>query len=176
MISFEAFEKDYPLIPIKNSRISISYVNFRDDCEIIQAACHALLKKIPPQTDFLVILGDKANGLGTLLAVRAKLPWIILTSKETPEGVYKKVCYTSITSGEKMMMISPRQADEIRGKNIVVLDDVISSGETMKAALELVNESCVLTLMTVLTEEKERTEFQGLGLISLAHIPIVRGV
>ena len=68
-------------------------MNFRDDNELVIQSAKALsgfeylnfllLKKknadiLPKQTEVVLILGDKANILGALMAQAAGIPWIVL--------------------------------------------------------------------------------------------------
>ena len=61
--------------------------------------------------------GGGMSAEGVLLAKTLKLPWVILTNKATPEGVFKQTSYSSITSGDKKMFLSSAQREKIEGKN-----------------------------------------------------------
>lgn len=174
-IAFGSYKMDAPLMrPKPSSSFEIAYINFRDDHELVIAAALELSKKIPKGTEAIVILGDKSNGLGVLLSNTLKLPWIILTSKETPEGSVKVVSYNSITSGNKKMHINKSQLEKLKGKKIIILDDVISTGGTMRAALELLKESTakIQGIMCAFTEEDDRTVIDRHPIIKLGHLPV----
>ncbi len=174
-VSFDGFSKNFPKVrPSSGAPVEIVYVNFRDDHELVIAAAHAIAKKIPLGTELIVILGDQANGLGVLVATQAKLPWIIIKNKEGIEGVSKKIAYSSITSGSKKMFLSPLQLEAIKGKKVVIMDDVISTGSTVKAAASLIGDSVqkILGFMCVFTEEVQHTEINGIPVTSLGHLPV----
>ena len=176
-IAFDAFLKVYDTVQAsENSPVDIVYTNFRDDMDLVKAAAQALARRIPSGTELIVILGDKANGLGVLVATQANLPWIILTNKPTPEGVCKHVSYSSITSGHKTMFMSKTLCEKIRNKKIILLDDVISSGGTMKAALDLVKESgaYIQGIFCAFTENIQRQNLKGYSITSLGHLPIFK--
>lgn len=160
--------------PITGSPVDIVYLNFRDNDSLVNEAAKELAKKIPKDTQLIVIIGDKANGLGVLTAFHAKLPWIILTGKDIPEEPIKTLSYHSVTSGHKKMSIYKDQLNKIDGKKIVILDDLVSSGNTMKVALKLLQESSaiVLKLICAFTEENNRTQLEGYALAKIGHLPV----
>jgi adenine/guanine phosphoribosyltransferase-like PRPP-binding protein len=84
---------------------------------------------------------------------------------------------TSITSkGEQRLLLDRRAVPLLEGKRVVVVDDVIASGSSIKGSVDLVRKAGgnVVGIGVVLTEAKEWMEPMGedAGLIhSLAHIP-----
>jgi adenine phosphoribosyltransferase len=178
-IQFDGFSKDYQVRPVEaEPSIQIVYINFRDDSELIKACATALLKKFQDeQIDYFVILGDKANGLGTLMGVQKNLPWIILTNKAIPEKKGESVEYASITGGNKKMFISGEQMARIKGKKVVIIDDVLSTGGTMRAAIQLVKMAGadIKAISCPFTEEHERQgKFEDIKLVTLGHLPVYK--
>lgn len=169
------FEKEYPYVTPKESHVQIAYLNFREDRELINACANELARKIPLETEMIVILGDKANILGAQIAEIKKLDWIVMTSKESPLGSANSIRYSSITSGNKTMFLANDSAEKVRGKKVVVVDDVISTGGTMGASLNLLR--CenvkILATMCAFTEETERNDFEGTKLIYLGHLNVL---
>lgn len=152
-------------------------MNFRDDGELNKAAAAAMAEKIPEGTEVVVILGDKANILGAFMAEKAGLPWIVLVTKKLPEGNFaKSSVFQSITTPgtDKTIYISEKQATAIRGKKVVIMDDVISTGATMKAGIEVVIKAGarIQGIMCAFTEDKPVTELSGHPVISLGNIPV----
>lgn len=180
-VVFNGFHKSYPIVPVKKgSDTGVVYINFRDDNGIVKAAAKELARRMPQDIDYLVILGDKANGLGVLTAVAANKPWEILAAKETPIPTKRSIEYGSITSGRKNLYLNIEQAERLKGKKIALLDDVISTGGTMNAAVDLLLQSSVSisSIMCVCTEGDEREVFEwtstaSFPLIKLAHLPVV---
>lgn len=180
-VAFDGFQKTYPVVkPKPESPVNIVYINFRDDNAIVQAAAKALSTKIPKNVSHMVVLGDKANGLGVLVACESQCPWIILTAKETPIPTQDYIHYGSITSGDKTLYLNKQQAEALQGKTVVILDDVISTGGTMRAAVQLLrrNNINVHSVMCVATEGKDITSFNpgddtsDLPLVKLTHLPV----
>lgn len=178
LIEFPGFAKEYPVVSSsEKSPVDIVYVNFRDDVEMISAAAKALAEKIPSGTEYIVILGDKANILAAFMAQHKQLPWIVLVTKQIPEGAFAKSnVFQSITTPgvDKKIYISKAQAQKIKDKKVVIIDDVISTGATVKAGIEAVLKAGakIQAVMCAFTEDKEVKELSGLPVISLTHVPI----
>lgn len=177
-VEFPGFRKEYRLrLPRVSSKakVQLVYTNFRDDRELVIACARELGKLIPAGTEYLVILGDKANGFATLMAVELNIPWVILTSKLTLEAVWHSMPYRSITSGMKMMYLSEEQVDKIHEKKVILVDDVLSSGDSMDTAVRLCRShagALVQGIACPFTEGTKRTEFMGYPMYTLGHLPL----
>jgi adenine phosphoribosyltransferase len=174
------WEKKYDVrSPSPESAFGIVYINFREDQEVIDVMVGALQNRLPQGLDLCVIVGDKANIFGALLARAKGLPWIVLTSKK-PLTSFEKITYRSITSGEKTLFLSQDQAKKIRNKRLVILDDVLSTGETMAAAVKLVKGAGgqIEGLVVGFTEGEDRknlsVEESPYPLIKGGHLPLFK--
>jgi adenine phosphoribosyltransferase len=80
----------------------------------------------------------------------------------------------SVTSGEQQYWVEQADIDYLHDKRVVLVDDVISSGGTATTFLKVLSlVQCKLqALCCVLTEETRWTEFEGIPVISLNHIPL----
>lgn len=177
-VEFSGFAKEYAVISTSaKAPVDIVYMNFRDDGDLITAAAKAMAEKIPQGTEVVIILGDKANILGALVAKEANLPWIILVTKQLPEGTFaKSTVFQSITTPgtDKTIYITKAQASAIKGKKVVILDDVVSTGATMKAGIEVITKADgkIQGIMCAFTEDKPVSELSGYPVISLGNVPV----
>ncbi|MDR1266617.1 MAG: hypothetical protein LBK42_13930 [Propionibacteriaceae bacterium] len=81
---------------------------------------------------------------------------------------------TSVTTAAPQKFFLGRDRYEmLRGRRVCVVDDVVSTGGTMGAFCDLARRVGfdIVLIACVLTEGLERTEFEGVPLISLDHIP-----
>ncbi|MDR0459661.1 MAG: hypothetical protein LBG68_04240 [Coriobacteriales bacterium] len=62
----------------------------------------------------------------------------------------------------------------LKGKKVCILDDVLSTGGTLRAMLQMAERiDCqVIVIAVVLTEEVAWQEFEGVPVVSLDHIPL----
>lgn len=188
------FSKNYPVVtPKGNDKVSIAYVSdFRDNTSLALASAKEIVQQLQEknllnQIGTVVIPGDKANMLGAFLwmeITRTLSPnntfdfatgvdFCILSPSEKSPSVFT-VDYSSITGGDKKLPIREDQVKKIEGKNILVFDDVVSTGGTLSAMQKIVEKSGgkVLAFACAATEGEKRTEFNEKPLFSVAHLPV----
>ena len=56
-------------------------------------------------------------------------------------GVFEAKVHSITTEKEQTLYLDAAEAEQIKGKNILIVDDVISSGESLHAIEELVNQA-----------------------------------
>jgi len=81
----------------------------------------------------------------------------------------------SITTPEPQKFFLGRESyNMLRGKRVVAVDDVISTGGTMRAFFELSRQIGfkIVTIAAVLTEDTRWTEYENTPVISIDHIPL----
>jgi adenine phosphoribosyltransferase len=81
---------------------------------------------------------------------------------------------TSITTSvPQKFYLGRERCDMLRGRRVCVVDDVVSTGGTMGAFLDMATRVGfeIVLIACAFTEGIERTEFHGIPLISLDHIP-----
>ena len=78
------------------------------------------------------------------------------------------------TKGAQELWIGKEKYQHFVGKKLCFLDDVVSTGGTIDAMLELAPKIGIeiAVIACVLTEGVERTEYKGIPLVSLDHIPL----
>ncbi len=86
----------------------------------------------------------------------------------------KTVVKSITTKNEQTMVVDGRDADKIRGKKVLLIDDVVSTGGTFKAMEELIDEiGCeVVGYAAVL---KESSDFEAENLFYIQDLPLFLG-
>lgn len=87
----------------------------------------------------------------------------------------KHVSAKSITTqGQQDLWIGKEKYEHFQGKKLCFVDDVVSTGGTVDAALAMAKEIGVeiSVIACVLTEGGERTDYMGIPLVSLGNIPL----
>jgi len=78
------------------------------------------------------------------------------------------------TAAPQQFFLGRDQQDLLQGKRICVVDDVLSTGGTLRAVYAMAEKlSCTIAVNAfVLTEETQYDSFEGVPVVSLDHIPL----
>ena len=143
-----------PLCPL-NDKLKIGAFVIFGDAELTVACAAELLKKAP---EFDYIITAEAKGIplahemsrqsGKKYFVARKKPKLYMT------GVFDAIVNSITTEGEQHLYLDTAEAEQMKGKKILIVDDVISLGESLKAVQTLVNqaEGEIVGNMTILAE------------------------
>ena len=132
-------ERKLEKFPVSDSLDIAAFIIF-GDVELTIAGCAELLKKAP---EFDVILTPEAKSIPMAyeLSRQSGKPYIVARKGVK---VYMRnpleVEVTSITTQKKQhLYLGETEVDMIKGKRVLVLDDVISTGESLEAVRKLVS-------------------------------------
>jgi adenine phosphoribosyltransferase len=147
-------DRSLPLCKLNDELQIAAFVIF-GDAELTVACAEELLKKAP---EFDYIITAEAKGIplahemsrqsGKKYFVARKKPKLYMT------GVFDAIVNSITTEGEQHLYLDTAEAEQIKGKRILIVDDVISLGESLKAVQSLINqaEGNIVGNMTVLAE------------------------
>lgn len=172
-IEIAGLKRDLRLFQIKPG-LKIAILNILGDTELVQACALELGKQLKDvKFDVLVTAEAKSIPLAYALSVEMKKPYIILRKTYKPYmGDALKAETLSITTGQPQVLIMDEKDREImKGKKVVIVDDVISTGSTLqgmrmvleKAGANVIKEAAILT-------EGERSKWEEI--VSLGHLPL----
>ena len=134
-------ERDLPICPL-NDKLSIGAFVIFGDCELTQACATELLKKAP-EFDYLITAESKGIPLAYEMARQLGCKKWMLARKGVK--LYMKdvigVEVRSITTDHvQKLYIDGEDAALMKGKRILIVDDVISTGESLTALEKLVEQ------------------------------------
>jgi len=131
-------DRKLPLCPL-NEKLQIGAFVMFGDAELTVACADALLKKAP---EFDYIITAEAKGIplahemsrqsGKKYFVARKKPKLYMT------GVFDVVVNSITTEGEQHLYLDTAEAEQMKGKKVIIVDDVISTGESLKAVEKLI--------------------------------------
>lgn len=130
-----------PLFPVDENTQIAAFIML-GDVEITSAAAEELKKKLPP---FDVIVTAEAKGipLAHELARITGRPYI--TARKSPKVYMENIITTDVdsitTKGTQKLHLGGSDAEKLRGKKVLIADDVISTGKSLEA-LEKLAELC----------------------------------
>ncbi|HHW45948.1 MAG TPA: adenine phosphoribosyltransferase [Clostridiales bacterium] len=132
-------ERELPLCAI-NNQIDIAAFIIFGDVELTVAASKELLKKCP-EFDIIITPEAKSIPLAYEMARQSNKPYVVARKSKKlymrdPLGVKVK---SITTAHEQELYISADDVKLLKGSRVLIVDDVISTGESLMAVEELVN-------------------------------------
>jgi adenine phosphoribosyltransferase len=172
-IEIAGIHRDLALFEVKPG-LRIAILNILGDTELVEACAKALAEKLNTVNyDVFVTAEAKSIPLAYALSVATGKPYVILRKSYKPYmGDALRSETLSITTGEpQSLFLDEKDKNLIHGKNVIIVDDVISTGSTLqgmrmimeKAGAKIAAEVAILT-------EGERAKWSDI--ISLGHIPV----
>ena len=140
-MTIAGLERHLPLCPLNEHMRIAAFVIFGDD-EITVASATELLKKAP---EFDVLITAEAKGIPLVyeMARQSGKPYYIARKYPKlymPNAVAVEVRSITTDKQQTLYMDESEMAD-IRGKKVLIVDDVISTGESLKALETIVNKA-----------------------------------
>ena len=132
-------ERDLPICPL-NDKLSIGAFVIFGDCELTVACASELLKKAPA-FDYIITAESKGIPLAYEMARQCGAKKWLLARKGAK--LYMRDLFSvevrSITTDHvQKLYLDGEDARLMQGKRILIVDDVISTGESLRALEELV--------------------------------------
>lgn len=134
--------RDLPICKVSDSLDIAGFVIF-GDYELTEACARELAKKLPPH-DYIIAPEAKAIPLAHELARQLGEKKHFVARKGLKAYMVDPICVEvkSITTAKtQTLYIDGRDAEMMKGKRIVLVDDVISTGESIEALEKLVTQS-----------------------------------
>ena len=134
-------QRQLPLIDL-NSELKIASFVILGDAELTHEAARLLAPLLPTDFDALVTMESKGIPLAHELALLTKHPPYVTTVQ-------------AITTSEpQQLVLDGADAHALKGQRVILVDDVISTGGSLKAGAQLLKEcgATVITQAAILTE------------------------
>jgi len=138
-IEVAGVKRELPVIEIKEN-LSIASFVILGDTELVCAAAEEIVKKLP-KVDILITAEAKGIPLTFEISRLLKMKKYIVVRKSIKPYMDSPIIdeVVSITTQKKQLLVLDElDASEIKGKRVAVIDDVISTGESIKAIERLV--------------------------------------
>lgn len=141
-MNIAGLDRSLPLCPVTDDLYIGAFVIFGDP-ELTTACAKELLKKVP-EYDYIITAEAKGIPLAHEMArlagnqkyfVARKKPKLYMT------GVFETVVNSITTEGEQKLYLDIADAEIMKGKKILIVDDVVSTGESLAAVEKLINDA-----------------------------------
>lgn len=164
-------ERELPICPV-NENLSIGAFVMFGDVELTKHAASELLKRAP-KCDYLIAPEAKAIPLVYEMSRQSGIPYLLARKKAKAymSGVFRVDVQSITTAGVQTLVIDKADADKMQGRDIIIIDDVISTGESLRAMEALVGQAGgnIVAKMAVLAEgdAADRTDITVLAPLPL---------
>lgn len=134
-------ERELEMFPVSDKLDIAAFIIF-GDVELTIKGCEELLKKVP-EFDVVITPEAKSIPMAYEMSRQSGKPYIIARKGLK---VYMRnpieVSVTSITTQkEQKLFLGETEVNKIKGKRVLIIDDVISTGESLSAVRELVKKA-----------------------------------
>ena len=154
-MTIAGLKRDLPICRV-NDDLNIGAFVIFGDCELTTACARELLARAP-EYDYIITAESKGIPLAQEMArLNGDAKWM-LARKGVKLYMQDVVCVevkSITTSAVQKLYLDGKDAEMMKGKRVLIVDDVISTGESLRALEELVNASGgnIVGKMTILAE------------------------
>lgn len=139
-MTIAGLERELPICKV-NDKLDIAGFVIFGDVEMTVASAAELLKKCP-DFDYIVSPEAKAIPLAHEMARQSGKPYFVCRKgaklyMQSPVSVNVR---SITTDKEQTLFMDSLEGEQLRGKRVIILDDVISTGESLLAVKKLVEE------------------------------------
>ena len=171
-IDIAGLKRNLPICKVTDDLYIGAFVIFGD--VELTVHCAAELLKLAPEYDYLIAPEAKAIPLLYEMARQSGADKYFLARKKAKaymQGVFEVKVQSITTAGEQTLVIDAEDAEQIKGKRILILDDVISTGESLRAVEALVEKAGgnIVGRMAILAEGDAANRDD---IITLAPLPL----
>lgn len=172
VLDIAGFKKELPVCPV-NENLSIGAFIMFGDVPLTEHCARELLKRAP-EYDYIIAPESKAIPLAYEMA-RQHGDSNHFIARKNAKAYMKNIFEVSVKSITTMnvqrLILDGEDAAKIKGKRMILLDDVISTGESI-AAVEALVEKAGGIVVAKMTPVAEGDAFDREDIIALAKLPL----
>ncbi len=137
-INIAGLERELPLCPLNDKTDIGAFIMF-SDVEITVKSAEKLIKKCP-ECDVILTAESKGIPLAYEMSRQLGIPYVVARKsvKLYMQNVVSVEVKSITTSNMQTLYLDGVKADMLKNKRVLIVDDVISTGESLKALEKLV--------------------------------------
>jgi adenine phosphoribosyltransferase len=174
-VEIAGLKRDLPLFEVAPG-LRIAVLNILGDTELVEACAAALADRLAQvEYDLLVTAEAKSIPLAHALSVVTDKPYVVLRKVyKLYMGETVQAETLSITTGQPQTLhLDEKDRSLVRGRRVVLVDDVVSTGSTLKGMRKVVElaGARVAAEAAIFTEGDPEAWKQ---ILSLGHLPLFK--
>jgi adenine phosphoribosyltransferase len=175
-IDIAGVHRELPLFEVAPG-LRIAVLNILGDTELVQACAKALAEKLSNLDYFAMITAEaKSIPLVYALSVVTGKKYVVLRKSYKPYmgAALSAESYSITTGAPQMLYLDEKDQDALRGKKVIIVDDVISTGSTLSGMRMLMEriEAEVVGEVAIFTEGDDPSVWKHI--ISLGNLPLFK--
>lgn len=172
-VDLQGYKAQLPIIPLP-SGVNIAFFNLHGNVQLTEH-CGKQLAKMVTDCDVLLTAESKGLQLTHVMARELGHPYYAVARKSKKlymqDGLEVKINSSITTGRQQKLYISKHDADLMRGKKVGIVDDVVSTGNSLVGLEKLVEMSggtvCKKAFVLAEGEAAKRKDICFLGVIPL---------
>jgi adenine phosphoribosyltransferase len=174
-MNIKGFKTELPILPLP-SGIKIAFFNLHGN-QALTEHCGKELSKYLTDCDVIITAESKGLQLAHVTARELSMPYYAVARKSKKlymqDGISVKYGSSITTGTPQELFLSKHDVDLIKGKKVGIVDDVISTGESLAGLVALVEKACgIVHKKAFVLAEGDAKNRQDI--IYLATIPILK--
>ena len=139
VMNIVGLERHLPLCPLPTGDLIAAFIMF-NDVELTIATAKVLLEKAP---EYDLIMTAESKGIPLAYEMSRQSGNEYLVARKGPKLYMKNIIQVDVasitTENKQILCLGEDDANRIRGKKILLVDDVISTGESIHALEKLID-------------------------------------
>jgi adenine phosphoribosyltransferase len=153
--------------------VVIAILNILGDTDLTEAVSHELVSRLPEESEMLVTAEAKSIPLVYAMSVKSGLPYAILRKSRKPymTGAISAEVISITTGQPQSLWLDGRDIARVQGRKLVFVDDVISTGSTLKGSRILLEKAGaeIIAAAAIMTEG-DNPDWENV--IALGNLPL----
>ncbi len=171
-VEIGGLRRDLPLFEVA-PQVKIAIFNMLGDTEIVERAADLLAAQMPANAQVIVTPEVKAVPLAHAVSIRTGIPYVVARKIRKPYMVNcLEADVVSITTGKpQTLYLDGKDRPLVEGKNAILVDDVISTGSTLRG-MRLLMQHANATIVAEMAVFTEGNDADWTQVIALGHLPV----
>ncbi|MDT8897377.1 MAG: phosphoribosyltransferase family protein [Thermanaerothrix sp.] len=172
-VELAGLKRDLPLFEVKPG-LRIAILNILGDTALVQASAKALSERLVGYDfDVIVTAESKSIPLAHALSLELDKPYIVLRKAYKfymGEALHSET--VSITTGvPQTLYLDEKDRAMLKGKKVLLLDDVVSTGSTLEGMRNLMAQAeAIVAVEAAICTEGDQERWKGI--VALHHLPL----